>query len=94
MLLPCKPVQPFQHRARGHDAPFLAQGDFRLRRRAMIPHIHRARTWDRFEYVLQFMDEAVARGAFGAPTFFVGDDMYFGNDRLPLVRAAVLALRD
>ena len=40
------------------------------------------------------VDEAVARGAFGAPTFFVGDDMYFGNDRLPLVRAAVLALRD
>ena len=39
------------------------------------------------------VDEAIARGAFGAPTFFVGDDMYFGNDRLPLVRAAVLALR-
>ena len=34
-------------------------------------------------------DEAVARGAFGSPTFFVGDDMYFGNDRLPLVAAAV-----
>lgn len=36
-------------------------------------------------------DEAIARGAFGSPTFFVGgDDMYFGNDRLPLLRAAVL----
>jgi 2-hydroxychromene-2-carboxylate isomerase len=35
-------------------------------------------------------DEAIRRGAFGAPTFFVGDDMYFGNDRLPLLRAAVL----
>ncbi len=34
-------------------------------------------------------DEAIARGAFGSPTFFVGDDMYFGNDRLPLVAAAV-----
>lgn len=34
-------------------------------------------------------DEAIARGAFGSPTFFVGDDMYFGNDRLPLVGAAV-----
>ena len=33
--------------------------------------------------------EAIARGAFGSPTFFVGDDMYFGNDRLPLVAAAV-----
>jgi 2-hydroxychromene-2-carboxylate isomerase len=36
-------------------------------------------------------DEAIARGAFGSPTVFVGtDDMYFGNDRLPLVREAVL----
>lgn len=26
--------------------------------------------------------EAVRRGAFGAPTFFVGDAMFFGNDRL------------
>jgi 2-hydroxychromene-2-carboxylate isomerase len=30
-------------------------------------------------------DEAVARGAFGAPTFFVGDRMFFGNDRIVLV---------
>jgi 2-hydroxychromene-2-carboxylate isomerase len=36
------------------------------------------------------VEEAISRGAFGAPTFFVGDDMYFGNDRLPLVKAAVL----
>jgi 2-hydroxychromene-2-carboxylate isomerase len=36
-------------------------------------------------------DEVVARGGFGSPTLFVGgDDMYFGNDRLPLVREAVL----
>ena len=34
-------------------------------------------------------EEAIARGAFGSPTFFVGDDMYFGNDRLPLLAAAV-----
>ena len=34
-------------------------------------------------------DEAIARGAFGSPTFFVGDDMYFGNDRLPMVAAAI-----
>jgi 2-hydroxychromene-2-carboxylate isomerase len=36
-------------------------------------------------------DELVARGGFGTPTLFVGgDDMYFGNDRLGLVRAALL----
>ncbi len=35
-------------------------------------------------------DELIARGGFGSPTVFVdGDDMYFGNDRLPLVRAAL-----
>lgn len=38
-------------------------------------------------------DEAIRRGAFGSPTFFVGEDMYFGNDRLPLVRASVLRAR-
>jgi len=39
-------------------------------------------------------DEAIARGAFGSPTIFVGgDDMYFGNDRLVLVREAVLRRR-
>jgi len=31
--------------------------------------------------------EAAERGVFGAPTIFVGDDMYFGNDRLDFVRA-------
>jgi 2-hydroxychromene-2-carboxylate isomerase len=27
-------------------------------------------------------DEARARGIFGAPTFFVGNEMFWGNDRL------------
>lgn len=39
-------------------------------------------------------DEAIARGAFGVPSFFVGDDMYFGNDRLDLLRLAVLKAKD
>ncbi len=30
-------------------------------------------------------DDAVARGVFGAPTFFVGDAMHFGQDRLWMV---------
>jgi 2-hydroxychromene-2-carboxylate isomerase len=35
-------------------------------------------------------EELIARGGFGSPTIFVGgDDMYFGNDRMPLIRAAV-----
>jgi len=39
-------------------------------------------------------DEAIARGAFGVPTFFLdGEDMYFGQDRLPVLRAAMEAKR-
>ncbi len=35
-------------------------------------------------------DEVIARGGFGSPTMFVNKtDMYFGNDRLPLVEAAL-----
>jgi 2-hydroxychromene-2-carboxylate isomerase len=35
-------------------------------------------------------DELIARGGFGSPTMFVNrDDMYFGNDRLVLVRDAL-----
>ena len=36
-------------------------------------------------------DEVIARGGYGSPSMFVdGDDMYFGNDQLPLVEAALL----
>jgi 2-hydroxychromene-2-carboxylate isomerase len=35
-------------------------------------------------------EEAVARGAFGAPTFYVGEEMFFGGDRLPFVERALL----
>ena len=34
-------------------------------------------------------DEAVQRGVFGAPTLFVGDEMFFGQDRLDFVREAL-----
>ncbi len=37
----------------------------------------------------QTTEEAVARGAFGAPTFFVGDEMFFGADRLAFVEQAL-----
>ena len=41
---------------------------------------------DRLKTVTQ---EAVARGVFGAPTFFVGDQMYWGQDRMDFVRDAL-----
>ena len=34
-------------------------------------------------------DEAVARGAFGAPAMFIGDELYWGNDRLDFVERAL-----
>lgn len=34
-------------------------------------------------------ERAVARGAFGIPTFFVGDEMFFGKERLPQVAEAL-----
>ena len=40
-------------------------------------------------------EELISRGGFGSPTVFVAnvsaDDMYFGNDRLGLLRSAILA---
>ena len=37
-------------------------------------------------------EEVIARGGYGSPTMFVdGEDMYFGNDQLPLVEAALKA---
>jgi 2-hydroxychromene-2-carboxylate isomerase len=36
-------------------------------------------------------DEVMARGGFGSPTIFLDKtDMYFGNDRLPLLREALM----
>jgi 2-hydroxychromene-2-carboxylate isomerase len=34
-------------------------------------------------------EEAVNRGVFGAPTFFVGDQMFFGQDRMMFVKEAL-----
>ena len=34
-------------------------------------------------------EEAVKRGVFGAPTIFVGDQMFFGQDRMDFVREAL-----
>jgi 2-hydroxychromene-2-carboxylate isomerase len=36
------------------------------------------------------VSEAAARGVFGVPSFVAGDDVYFGNDRLVLLRHALL----
>jgi 2-hydroxychromene-2-carboxylate isomerase len=38
-------------------------------------------------------ERSVARGTFGSPTFFVGDEIFFGKDRLHDVEEAILARR-
>ena len=40
--------------------------------------------------LIAITDEAVARGVFGAPAMFVGEQMFFGQDRLEFVREALL----
>ena len=41
--------------------------------------------------LIENTEAAVARGAFGIPTFFVGDEMFFGKDRLDQVEEALAA---
>ncbi|GLV24687.1 DsbA family protein [Sphingobium sp. TomTYG45] len=36
-----------------------------------------------------FTDEAATRGVFGSPTMFVGDAMFFGNDRINFLREEI-----
>jgi len=41
------------------------------------------------EQLKKHTEEAVARGVFGAPTFFVGEEMFWGQDRLDFVATAL-----
>jgi 2-hydroxychromene-2-carboxylate isomerase len=35
-------------------------------------------------------EEAIALGAYGSPSMFIANKLYFGNDQLPLVREVLL----
>ena len=48
-----------------------------------------ATTGEAKEALKSATSEAVERGVFGAPTFFVGGEMFWGNDRLHFVEAAL-----
>ena len=39
--------------------------------------------------LMKDVDEAIARGIFGAPSLLVGDELFWGNDRLVLLEAAL-----
>lgn len=44
--------------------------------------------------LLESTERSVARGTFGSPTFFIGDEMWFGKDRLRDVEEAIAASGD
>jgi len=56
------------------------------------PILERAQSQELKDRLRANTDEAVQRGAFGAPTFFVGDELFVGNDRLDFVERALAAL--
>ena len=43
--------------------------------------------------LLDNTERSVERGTFGSPTFFVGDEIFFGKDRLRDVEEMILATR-
>src|SRR5579864_5492849 len=43
--------------------------------------------------LIENTNNAVARGTFGSPTFFVGDEIYFGKDSLRDVEEEIVAQR-
>jgi 2-hydroxychromene-2-carboxylate isomerase len=43
--------------------------------------------------LLENTERSVARGTFGSPTFFVGDEIFFGKDQLRDVEEMILAAR-
>ena len=53
----------------------------------------RAQQRDVKDRLMELTQDAVERGVFGSPTFFVGRDMFFGKDRLADVEEAIAAAR-
>jgi 2-hydroxychromene-2-carboxylate isomerase len=53
--------------------------------------IARAQQDDVKKRLIDLTTDAVKRGAFGSPTFFVGKEMFFGKDQLRVVEESILA---
>jgi 2-hydroxychromene-2-carboxylate isomerase len=53
--------------------------------------IARAQQDDVKKRLIDLTNDAVSRGAFGSPTFFVGKEMFFGKDQLRDVEEEILA---
>jgi 2-hydroxychromene-2-carboxylate isomerase len=52
--------------------------------------IARAQQGDVKKRLIDLTTEAVSRGAFGSPTFFVGEEMFFGKDQLRDVEESII----
>jgi len=52
--------------------------------------IARAQQDDVKKKLIDLTNDAVSRGAFGSPTFFVGTEMFFGKDQLRDVEASIV----
>ena len=51
--------------------------------------LEKASSGETKEALMSATSEAIERGVFGAPAFFVGDEMFWGNDRLHFVEAVL-----
>ena len=67
-------------------SPYAYLANTQLWDRAAVPEIGQAIERD--------IGEAVERGIFGAPTIFVDDEMFFGDDRLDFVRGRIAVASD
>jgi 2-hydroxychromene-2-carboxylate isomerase len=52
--------------------------------------IARAQQDDVKKRLIDLTTDAVARGAFGSPTFFVGSEMFFGKDQIRDVEESIV----
>ncbi len=56
--------------------------------------IARAQQDDVKKRLIDLTTDAVSRGAFGSPTFFVGKEMFFGKDQLRNVEESIIEQTD
>ena len=50
-----------------------------------LDSVERAKMQEIKDTLFQTTEEAIKKGVFGAPTFFVGNEMFFGHDRINLI---------
>ena len=72
------------------DDPQIFRDAFKSSGIAIDRLIARAQQDDVKKRLIDSTNDAVARGAFGSPTFFVGTEMFFGKDQLRDVEESIL----